>query len=192
MMWRLNFFVFFCCVVMRNDYVLYYICPMHTLFTLFVYFALLAKKEDNDKTPVVLGKFLACAALCFVLWEVPGVFGLYAEGAWRRLTIDPDRVPDDPVGRLDINLLERYCLTPLLGITDQRTDSRIDFVGGIRGVGELQRRVDSGEFVAAFSLFRTSLEDVLAVADAGEVMPPKSTWFEPKLRDGLIVLPLED
>ena len=73
MMWRLNFFVFFCCVVMRNDYVLYYICPMHTLFTLFVYFALLARKEDNDKTPVVLGKFLACAALCFVLWEVPGV-----------------------------------------------------------------------------------------------------------------------
>ena len=98
MMWRLNFFVFFCCVVMRNDYVLYYICPMHTLFTLFVYFALLARKEDNDKTPVVLGKFLACAALCFVLWEVPGVFGVvFAPFRFLLGYVDPARPDVDPM-----------------------------------------------------------------------------------------------
>jgi len=124
--------------------------------------------------------------------ERPGVFGLYSAGQWYRLVIHPDRVPVDPVGRLDINLLERHCLAPLLGITDQQTDPRIDFVGGIRGAAELERRVDSGEHAAAFSLYRTGLEDVLEVADAGEVMPTKSTWFEPKLRDGLIVLPLSD
>lgn len=122
----------------------------------------------------------------------PGVFGLYAAGQWYRLVIHPEQVPSDPVGRLDINLLERNCLAPLLGITDQQTDTRIDFVGGIRGVVELERRVDSGEHAAAFSLYRTGLEDVLEIADAGEVMPTKSTWFEPKLRDGFIVLPLSD
>jgi len=124
--------------------------------------------------------------------EGPGVFGLYSAGHWYRLVIHPERVPSDPLGRLDINLLERNCLAPLLGITDQQTDTRIDFVGGIRGPAELERRVDSGEHAAAFSLYRTGLEDVLEVADAGEVMPTKSTWFEPKLRDGLIVLPLSD
>jgi len=124
--------------------------------------------------------------------ERSGVFGLYAAGQWYRLVIRPDRVPSDPVGALDINLLERYCLAPLLGITNQQTDSRIDFVGGIRGVAELERRVDSGEQAAGFSFYRTGLEEVLEVADAGEMMPTKSTWFEPKLRDGLIVLPLSD
>ncbi|NKB90327.1 MAG: DUF1015 family protein [Acidobacteria bacterium] len=123
---------------------------------------------------------------------VPGEFGFYAEGQWHRLVIKRDRVPDDAVGRLDINLLEQYCLKPLLGIEDQRTDKRIDFVGGIRGVAELERRVDNGDFVGAFSLYRTGLDDLFAVADAGEVMPPKSTWFEPKLRDGLVILPLDD
>lgn len=120
----------------------------------------------------------------------PGEFGLYVEAHWYRLVVDPERVPSDPLGRLDINLLSANCLAPLLGIEDQRTDDRIDFVGGIRGLAELERRVDSGEMVAAFSLYPTQLADVLAVADAGEVMPPKSTWFEPKLRDGLVVLPL--
>ena len=120
----------------------------------------------------------------------PGMFGLYVAGRWYRLEIHPERVPEDPVGRLDINVLEANCLAPLLGITDQRTDDRIDFVGGIRGPQELERRVDSGEMKAAFSLYPTQLLDVLAVADAGEVMPPKSTWFEPKLRDGLLILPL--
>lgn len=124
--------------------------------------------------------------------ERSGVFGLYCSGQWYRLVIHPDRVPSDPVGRLDINLLERHCLAPLLGITDQQSDSRIDFVGGIRGLAELERRVDSGEQAAAFSFYRTGLDEVLAVADAGEMMPTKSTWFEPKLRDGLIVLPLSD
>ncbi len=122
--------------------------------------------------------------------ETSGVFGLYCSGQWYRLVIHPDRVPADPVGRLDINLLERHCLAPLLGITDQQSDPRIDFVGGIRGLAELERRVDSGEHAVAFSFYRTGLDEVLAVADAGEMMPTKSTWFEPKLRDGLIVLPL--
>ena len=120
----------------------------------------------------------------------PGVFGLYLAGRWYRLEIDPERVPTDALGRLDINLLGANCLGPLLGIEDQRTDDRIEFVGGIRGLEELERRVDSGEMRAAFSFYPTQLTDVLAVADAGEVMPPKSTWFEPKLCDGLVVLPL--
>ncbi len=122
--------------------------------------------------------------------ERSGVFGLYCAGQWYRLVIRPDRIPMDPVGRLDINLLEKHCLAPLLGITNQQTDSRIEFIGGIRGVAELERRVDSGEHVAAFSFYRTGLDEVLEVADAGEMMPTKSTWFEPKLRDGLVVLPL--
>ena len=119
-----------------------------------------------------------------------GAFGLYLAGRWYRMEITPERVPSDPAGRLDINVLGANCLAPLLGIEDQRTDDRIDFVGGIRGLEELERRVDSGEMAAAFSLFPTQLADVLTVADAGQVMPPKSTWFEPKLRDGLVVLPL--
>ena len=123
--------------------------------------------------------------------EGPREFGMYLAGAWYRLQVRDDRVPDDPVGRLDINLLSDNCIAPLLGIEDQRTDPRIDFVGGVRGTKELERRVDSGEMKIAFSFFRTGLDDVLAVADAGEVMPTKSTWFEPKLRDGLLVLPLD-
>ncbi len=122
--------------------------------------------------------------------EQPRIFGLYTGGTWYRLAIRLQRVPDDPIARLDINLLEAHCLAPLLGIRDQRTDSRIDFVGGIRGLGELERRVDCGEMKAAFSLHATRLKDVFAVADQGQVMPTKSTWFEPKLRDGLLILPL--
>jgi uncharacterized protein (DUF1015 family) len=124
--------------------------------------------------------------------EKPGVFGLYVGGGWLRLAIDPARVPqDDPVGRLDVSLLADHCLVPLLAIHDPRTDPRIDFVGGIRGLPELERLVDSGRFVAAFSLHPTRLADLFAVADRGQVMPPKSTWFEPKLRDGLVILPLD-
>ena len=96
------------------------------------------------------------------------------------------RIPDDPVARLDVSLLADNLLEPLLGISDPRRDSRIDFVGGIRGLEELERRVDSGEMQLAFSLYPTGMEDLMAVADAGEVMPPKSTWFEPKLADGLV------
>jgi uncharacterized protein (DUF1015 family) len=124
--------------------------------------------------------------------EEPGVFGLYVGGGWLRLALDPARIPaDDPVGRLDVSLLADNCLAPLLGIHDPRTDPRIDFVGGIRGLAELERLVDSGRFVAAFALHPTRLDDLFAVADSGQVMPPKSTWFEPKLRDGLVILPLD-
>ncbi len=116
-----------------------------------------------------------------------GEFGLYLAGQWYRVAIHPQRIPQhDPVARLDVSLLADYCLAPLLGIGDARRDKRIDFVGGIRGLAELERRVDSGEMAVAFSLFPTSMYDLMAVADAGEVMPPKSTWFEPKLADGLV------
>ncbi len=116
----------------------------------------------------------------------PAEFGMYLDGQWYRLKLQAERIPSDPVGRLDVSLLADNLLQPLLGISDPRTDPRIDFVGGIRGLGELEKRVDSGEMAVAFSMFPTSMEDLMAVADAGEVMPPKSTWFEPKLADGLI------
>jgi uncharacterized protein (DUF1015 family) len=116
-----------------------------------------------------------------------GEFGMYAGGHWHRLAPRPGMPePADPVARLDVSLLTSRVLSPLLGIGDLRTDKRVDFVGGGRGLGELEKRVDSGEMAAAFSLYPTRLEDLMAVADAGEVMPPKSTWFEPKLADGLV------
>ena len=113
-------------------------------------------------------------------------FGMYLDGRWYRLTLPADKIPDDPVARLDVSLLADNLIAPILGITDQRTDNRIDFVGGIRGLEGLMQRVDSGEMAVAFSLFATSMQALMAVADAGEVMPPKSTWFEPKLADGLV------
>jgi uncharacterized protein (DUF1015 family) len=116
-----------------------------------------------------------------------GEFGMYLAGRWYRLGIKPEHVPrQDPVKRLDVSLLQDQLLTPVLAVGDPRRDKRIDFVGGIRGLGELVKRVDSGEMAVAFSLHPTSLADLMAVADAGEVMPPKSTWFEPKLADGLV------
>ena len=119
--------------------------------------------------------------------ERPGEFGLFLAGHWYRLTLDPARIPyDDPVARLDVSLLQDNLIEPLLGIVDPRRDDRIDFVGGIRGVEALAERVRSGEMAAAFSLHPTRMDDLMAVADAGEVMPPKSTWFEPKLADGLV------
>ncbi len=117
--------------------------------------------------------------------EHPGSFGLYLAGRWYRLAIRPGLIPADPVGRLDVSLLQNNLIAPILGITDPRRDKRIDFVGGIRGLAELEKRVDSGEMALAFSLHPTRMEDLMAVADANEVMPPKSTWFEPKLADGL-------
>jgi uncharacterized protein (DUF1015 family) len=119
--------------------------------------------------------------------ERPGQFGMYLDGQWYRLTIDPTRIPaDDPVASLDVSLLQEHLLAPILGVDDPRTDERIDFVGGIRGLGELQRRVDSGEMAVGFALYPTQMKALMAVADANEVMPPKSTWFEPKLADGLV------
>lgn len=113
-------------------------------------------------------------------------FGMYLDGQWYRLSINADLVPEDPVASLDVSLLADNLIEPILGIVDQRTDNRIDFVGGIRGLGELEKRVDSGEMAIAFSFYPTSMEALMAVADADEVMPPKSTWFEPKLADGLV------
>ncbi len=92
----------------------------------------------------------------------------------------------DPTGRLPITLLSRNLIEPILGIADPRTDKRIDFVGGGRGLAELERRVNSGEMAVAFALYPTSMDDLMAVADAGGIMPPKSTWFEPKLADGMV------
>jgi uncharacterized protein (DUF1015 family) len=123
--------------------------------------------------------------------QAPGNFGMYLAGQWYRLAIHPELIPSDPVGRLDVSLLDNRLLAPVLGIDDPRRDTRIDFVGGIRGLAELEKRVDSGEMAVAFSMYATRIEDLMAVADAGEVMPPKSTWFEPKLADGLVSLLLD-
>ena len=116
-----------------------------------------------------------------------GTFGLYLDGAWYHLRIAVSRIPlEDPVGRLDVSLLQDHLIGPILGITDPRRDERIDFVGGIRGLAGLTARVDSGEMRLALTLYPTRIEDLMAVADAEGVMPPKSTWFEPKLADGLV------
>lgn len=117
----------------------------------------------------------------------PGEFGLYLAGQWHRLAIRRERIPaDDPVARLDARLLSDHLLAPILGIQDARGDKRIDYVGGIRGLAELERRVNSGGMTAAFALYPTSMEDTMAVAEARKIMPTKSTWFEPKLVDGLV------
>ena len=114
-------------------------------------------------------------------------FGMFLDGKWYELTLNDDLYPaNDPVARLDVSLLQNHLITPILNISDPRRDKRIDFVGGIRGLKELEKRVNSGEMAVAFALFPTSLDALMAVADAGEVMPPKSTWFEPKLADGLV------
>jgi uncharacterized protein (DUF1015 family) len=123
----------------------------------------------------------------------PKSFGMYLGGHWYRLTARPGSYPEgDPVLGLDVAVLQENLLAPLLGIGDPRSDDRIDFVGGIRGLEELERLVDEGTWAIAFAMHPTSIEQLFAVADAGQVMPPKSTWFEPKLRSGLIVRPLED
>jgi uncharacterized protein (DUF1015 family) len=111
---------------------------------------------------------------------------MYLAGRWYRLTIRPDLVPSDPIGRLPITVLTRNVIEPLLGIKDPRTDKRIDFIGGARGVAGLEARVNSGEMAVAFALYPTQMADLMAVADAGLIMPPKSTWFEPKLADGMV------
>jgi uncharacterized protein (DUF1015 family) len=117
----------------------------------------------------------------------PGEFGMYLPGQWYRLQIHADLIPvNDPVARLDVSLLQNYLIAPVLGINDPRRDKRIDFVGGIRGLPELEKRVNSDGMAVAFAMFATRMEDLMAVADANEVMPPKSTWFEPKLADGLV------
>jgi uncharacterized protein (DUF1015 family) len=117
-----------------------------------------------------------------------GEFGMYLKGTWYTLRAKPALLNiDDPVERLDVSILQKHLLSPVLGIDDPRTSKRIDFVGGIRGLEELEKRVNSGEMTVAFALYPTSIDELLAIADAGKIMPPKSTWFEPKLRDGVVV-----
>jgi uncharacterized protein (DUF1015 family) len=115
-----------------------------------------------------------------------GHVGLYLGGSWQTFVL-PSSTGASPLENLDCNVLQEKVLTPLLGIGDPRTDQRIDFVGGIRGTQELAKRVDAGEAAVAFAMYPVSVADLFAVSDAGEIMPPKSTWFEPKLRDGLLV-----
>jgi uncharacterized protein (DUF1015 family) len=117
-----------------------------------------------------------------------GSFGMYLAGKWYRVSL-PEVAIDakDPLGSLDYTLLYEHLLSPVFGIVDIRTDQRIDFVGGIRGTAELERRVDSGRAAVAFCMRATSTDHVIRVADAGQIMPPKSTWFEPKLRSGLLI-----
>jgi len=123
-------------------------------------------------------------------------FGFYADGQWYRLSANSQLLgkidETDPVASLDVSILQDFVFSPLLNIQDQRTDSRVDFVGGIRGLGELERRVATNDWQAAFALYPTSIESLMAIADAGEVMPPKSTWFEPKLKSGLVIHSLRE
>ena len=124
--------------------------------------------------------------------EQPGSFGIYLEGKWHRLTLDPASIDeDDPIASLDVSLLQERVLGPILGIGDVRTDPRIDFVGGIRGVAALEERVDSGKAAVAFALHPVTVQQLMTVSDADQIMPPKSTWFEPKLKSGLFVHTLD-
>ena len=119
-------------------------------------------------------------------------FSMYLDGKWYSLTARPGRYDDsDPIGVLDVTILSRLVLDKILGIKDLRTDDRIDFVGGIRGLGELSRRVDSGEMKVAFALYPVSMAQLMGIADSGNIMPPKTTWFEPKLRSGLAIHKLD-
>lgn len=122
----------------------------------------------------------------------PGTMCVYLDGKWSLLEIDEKSIDrGDPIESLDVALLESRVLGPILGIGDIRTDTRIDFVGGIRGTAELEKRVNSGEMAIGFSMHPTTVEQLIAVSDAGRIMPPKSTWFEPKLRSGLLVHTLD-
>lgn len=142
--------------------------------------------------------FLAAAGVNFDVSEAgtsavepneKGTFGMFLDGVWYRLQVKEHvkkQVEGDSVKSLDVSVLQDFLLRPVLGIEDPRTDSRIDFIGGIRGAGELEKRVNT-DMTVAFSMYPTSMEELLAVADAGLLMPPKSTWFEPKLRSGLFI-----
>jgi uncharacterized protein (DUF1015 family) len=123
--------------------------------------------------------------------DAPESMCVYIDGKWHSLSWGGVE-SDNPIDKLDVSVLQDKVLTPLLGIEDPRTDNRIDFIGGIRGTAELEKRVDSGEWAAAFSMFPTTVQQLVDIADAGEIMPPKSTWFEPKLRSGLFIFTLDD
>ena len=168
----------FLAVIFPDDQVR--ILPYHRVIT-----------DLNGLTP---SQFLAALSSVFTVDEAanstpPGKYhlGLYLEGRWRGLRFRPSITAEakGPAEDLDVALLQKHVLAPLLGIQDPRTSQRIQFVGGIRGTPELERLVDSGEHACAFSLFPTSVKDLMSISDAGGLMPPKSTWFEPKLRDGM-------
>lgn len=152
-----------------------------------------AVKDLNGHT---LAEFMAQVARSFEITPLTErqenlqrhTFGMYLSGLWYELTAKEDSFDvDDPVSRLDVSILQNNLLSPVLGIRNPRTDHRIHFVGGIRGVAELEKLVDSEEFEVAFSLFHTTIEELMSLADADKIMPPKSTWFEPKLRSGLFL-----
>jgi uncharacterized protein (DUF1015 family) len=115
-----------------------------------------------------------------------GECAMYLAGAWHTIALSAGAAGDDPIGSLDVSILQDRVLSPVLGVEDPRTDKRIDFVGGIRGTAELVQAVDSGRAAVAFSMYPVTVAELMAIADAGGIMPPKSTWFEPKLRDGLL------
>ncbi len=117
----------------------------------------------------------------------PHEFGMYLDGNWYKLVAKEGTYTNDPIGVLDVSILQNNVLSKLLAIHDPRTDKRVDFVGGIRGLGELEKRVNSGDMAAAFACYPVTIQQLFDIADSGNVMPPKSTWFEPKLRDGLVV-----
>jgi uncharacterized protein (DUF1015 family) len=149
-------------------------------------------RDLNGRTPEALVEALK-QAFTVTASDTPvrpasaGEFGMYLAGRWYRLALRSELIPaNDPIGRLPITLLSRNVIEPLFGVTDPRIDKRIDFIGGGRGLGELERRVGSGEMAVAFALYPTQMADLMAVADAGGIMPPKSTWFEPKLADGMV------
>ena len=116
---------------------------------------------------------------------------MYLKERWYTCKVRPEDQSEDPVKGLDVSLLQNLMLTPVLGITDPKTDPRIDFVGGIRGLGELKKRVDSGEMKVALALYPVSMKQLMDIADTGNIMPPKTTWFEPKLRSGLVIHKLD-
>jgi len=150
-------------------------------------------KTLNNYTPE---EFVAKVKMYFEITETfqqakpthKGEFGMFVDKKWYFLKLKPEiQLSNDPIEKLDVSILQNYILKPILGINDPRTDKNIDFIGGIRGLNELQKRVDQGEMTVAFALYPTSIEELISIADAGKIMPPKSTWFEPKLRDGLII-----
>lgn len=147
-------------------------------------------KDLNGMTPKGLLEKLDAV---FIIGDTPQAspsrkheLGLYLEGRWRTLHFRPSfAATQDPIEKLDVTLLQKYVLAPLFGIEDPRTSKRVNFVGGIRGTAELEKLVNSGEYSCAFSMYPTSIVDLMTIADAGGIMPPKSTWFEPKLRDAM-------
>ena len=154
----------------------------------------------KDLNGMSAGQFISAIEADFILEKVtseddakpsrPLEFGLYLEDSWYRLTLKPEVAATietgNPVDGLDVSVLQKYILSPILEIHDQRTDKRIEFVGGIKGLLGLKDRVIRDGWMAGIALYPTSVESLMEVADAGEVMPPKSTWFEPKLKSGLV------